>query len=55
MSMSDIMTLRMHGDDDNSPMEMVSRERLAYFQRLEAAVQELIANCGRLVGTGSSL
>lgn len=41
--MSDIMTLRLHGEDDNSPMEMISQERLAYYQRLEAAVKEMIA------------
>lgn len=41
--MSDIMTLRLHGDDDNSPMEMISQKRLAYYQRIEAAVKELIA------------
>lgn len=41
--MSEIMTLRSHGADDNSPMEMISRERLAYYQRLEAAVALLIA------------
>lgn len=43
MPVTDIMTLRSHGDDDNSPMEMISGDRLAYYQRLEAAAQELIA------------
>lgn len=41
--MTEIMNLRSHGDDDDSPMEMISRERLAYFQRLEAAVALLVA------------
>lgn len=41
--MTEIMNLHLHGDDDNSPMEMISRERLAYYQRLEAAVALLIA------------
>ena len=41
--MTEIMTLRSHGDDDRSPMEMISRDRLAYYQRLEAAVALLVA------------
>ncbi|MBZ2208458.1 hypothetical protein [Massilia soli] len=41
--MTDIMTLRLHGEDDTSPMEMISRDRLAYYQRLEAAVALLVA------------
>lgn len=41
--MTDLMTLRLHGDGDNSPMEMISQKRLAYYQRIEAAVKDLIA------------
>ena len=39
----DIITVRMHGGDDNSPLEMISASPLAYLQRVEAAAKGLVA------------
>ena len=39
----DIITVRMHGAADNSPLEMISAARLAYLLRVEAAAKDLVA------------
>lgn len=38
----DIITVRLHGETDNSPLEMISAARLAYLQRVEAAAKGLV-------------
>lgn len=38
-----IMDLVFHGNRDNTPMTMISGARLAYYERLEKAVKELVA------------
>ena len=38
----DILTVRMHGDADNSPLEMISAKRLAHLKRVEAAARDLL-------------
>ena len=42
----DILTVRLHGEADNSPLEMISAKRLAYLQRVEAAAKNLVRALG---------
>lgn len=49
----DIITVHMHGEEDSSPLEMISAARLAYLQRVEAAARGLVAALGSLDGAGS--
>lgn len=44
----DILTVRMHGDRDRSPLEFISKERLAYYQKLEWLAREMCQTLGML-------
>lgn len=45
--MTHIIDVRMHGEADNSPLQMISAARLAYLERMEALATELVAVMGR--------
>lgn len=38
----DVITVRLHGESDNSPLQMISASRLNYLQRVEAAAKDLV-------------
>lgn len=42
----DIITVRMHGEADNSPLEMISARRLAHLKRVEAAAKAFLHALG---------
>lgn len=40
--MTHIIDVRMHGEADTSPLQMISAERLAHLQRMESLAKELL-------------
>lgn len=42
----DIITVRQHGEKDNSPLEMISAKRLAHLKRVEAAAKAFLNALG---------
>lgn len=39
----DIVEFRLHGHDDKTPMQFITAKRLAYFERVVAAIRGLDA------------
>ena len=38
----DLIDIHLHGDDDNSPIQMISARRLAYYVQVEKDLQQAL-------------